>query len=156
MNRSPLKSAFTLIEMLFVIVLLGIAMPLQVRVFRTTMRVITDTPAFTNMQASIENMVASLRRDVWGATKIETPDPATIILTLSNGTTARWQLGADGVVRQIDGPNPATPQRWLIPFALQAQRQGGALLLRSISIHEDERTECRFLSQVLAFEEARS
>jgi prepilin-type N-terminal cleavage/methylation domain-containing protein len=156
MNRSPHKSAFTLIEMLFVVALLSVAMLLQVRVFRATMRVITDTPAVTNMQAGIENMTASLRRDVWSATKIDTPDPSTVILTLSNGTTARWQLGAESVVRQVDEPNPVTPQRWLLPFALQAQRQGGALLLRSTSIHEDERSECRFASQVLAFEEARS
>lgn len=65
------RRAFSIWEMLVVIILLGAVGAILPRAFTGTMRVVREAPAASNAIVTNRAMLELLRRDVWGSSKTE-------------------------------------------------------------------------------------
>ena len=139
-----MRRAFTITEMLFVLILMGVAALMSARLFTASMRVISVAPAQQEQHAAMDRMSDFLRHDMWGAAKIELPDQQTINLTQPDGKVIRWRLRDTEIVRST-GDSQAEA-RWRLAASLEARQQGPYLML--IPKSGDE--ELRFVSQMLA------
>ena len=155
MRESPRQHAFTLVEILFVLSMMGVAFLLEAQLFQISVRTVAAAPAAMNQQTSLERMAASLRQDVWSAAGIEIPDRRTLILHLPDNTTCRWLFGDSEASRLIDAADPASAQRWDISLPLGVERQGAAVGLRSASARGDAIGGRWFFSQLLLAEAAK-
>lgn len=132
-------------ELLQALAMYSIAGLIAMRLFNTTMHVINDNAQDPVFQ--LDQMSHVLRADVWQAKKIDLPDARTIDLTGDDGKTIRWQIADQKITRQLPGePASSQSRQWTIPIAMTAQRQGGALVLRSGS------DQWRFTAPMLAEE----
>jgi type II secretory pathway pseudopilin PulG len=139
-----MRRAFTITEMLFVLMLMGVAGLMSARLFTSSMRVISVAPAQQEQHAAIDRMSDLLRHDVWGATKIELPDAQTINLTQPGGDIIRWRHRDTEIVRSAT--NSQGEARWPLATALEARQQGPSLML----VPKSGGDELRFVSQMLA------
>jgi len=131
-------------EMLFVLMLMGVAGLMSARLFTSSMRVIAAAPAQQEQHAAVDRMSDILRHDVWGATKIEVPDVQTIALTQPSGNIIRWRLRDSEIVRT--GSDSQAEAHWPLATAIEARQQGACLML----IPKSGGEELRFASQMLA------
>ena len=130
-----------MVEMLFILVMLGVAGLMSARLFTASMRVIGSAPLAQDRSARVDRMSGILRKDVWNASKINCA-PDAVMLIHPDGSTIRWRFTREGATRAADG---AREQRWSIePIALEST--GAMLRLRSKS-SPDEPME--FVSQWL-------
>lgn len=141
MRRSQNNRAFTLTELLVLLMLFGVASLLSARLFTSSMQVITSAPQSQTHFAAIDRIAASLRRDVWGSVKIDVPDPRTLELKQPDETSVRWQLTEDGIARITS----SSEQRWPVRMPLTFARQGSALIVQN-----DAGEQLRFVDQFLA------
>jgi prepilin-type N-terminal cleavage/methylation domain-containing protein len=90
------RRAFTLIELLFTLALLGIFSLVATRLTSMSIRLMRDLPAQTDLAVRIDRASDQLTRDTWPANKIEVSGRE-LILTSTNHTL-RWTLGANGAI----------------------------------------------------------
>jgi len=138
------RQAFTLTEMLFILMLLGVAALMSARLFTGSMRVIGSAPKSQEAQAAIDRMSYVLRNDVWSATEIDASDPLDVALKQPNGAIIRLRLRGVELVRSID--NDPRETRCSTGVPLRAARDGAWLVFRS----DKPGDELRFASQMLA------
>jgi type II secretory pathway pseudopilin PulG len=143
--------AFTITEMLFVLMIIGVAGVVSTRLFVTSMRVIGTAPSQQAHHASIDRLSETLRRDVWSAKAIDLPDDRTIVLSEADSTTIRWRLSDANVIRT----DSAGECHWAAEVLLHAEHRDNALILRSDSDRSDGGNEICFLSQSLSTQEVR-
>jgi len=146
MNIARHNRAFTVTEMLFVLMLFSIAGVLAMRLFSTSMKVIRTAPASQDRMAAIDRATASLRQDVWSATKIDLPDSHTLVLSAPDQTQVRWQFDQNGVTRSLKDKE----QHWPMSLPLLAERRGSEVVLKG---PDDD--ELRFTCAMLAMNGAK-
>ena len=135
------RGGFTVTELLFSLALLGIASMLAMKLFTGSMRVIRGAPKDQDHFAAIDRMSASLRKDVWSATSIDTPDERTVVLVNSDQWKSTWTFSNDSIVRSTsDGE-----QGWPIDVPVTVKRDGSQVILQTSS-----GDALRFTSQMLA------
>jgi prepilin-type N-terminal cleavage/methylation domain-containing protein len=132
---------FTITEMLFVLMLVGIASLLAARLFTASMRVIRTAPAVQDRFAVIDRMSASLRQDVWSADSIDVSNPHALALRSANQSTVQWSFFSDEIVRRTSQGD----QLWPIAITLTVQRDGSQVVVKG-----PDADELRFTSQALA------
>ena len=145
MRNRRTSRGFTLTEMLFVLMLMGVASVLATRLFTGSMRVIRTAPLSQDRLAAIDRATASLRQDVWAATRMDVPDAHTLVLTTPDQTQVRWSLANDAITRIAGGHQ----QHWPAKIQLRVERQGDQIVLKG---PDDD--ELRFTSQMVAMKGA--
>ncbi|HWP40751.1 MAG TPA: hypothetical protein VNL70_07485, partial [Tepidisphaeraceae bacterium] len=136
------RSAFTVTEMLFSLGILAVAGLLMARIFTGSIRAIEAAHADLDRAAAADRFAAALKTDVWNASSIQSPDPATLILTLGDGTGIRWSLADDGTVTRIADSAPGS--RWSPGERLQIQVQGpSAIIVHSTTARIDRPQQWR-------------
>jgi hypothetical protein len=125
-DRAVSIRGLTLTELLFAIGFIPLAMMIEARLFRSSMRVIETAPQTHFEHARLDRMSAMLRADAWGAATIQIPDGQTINLTGPTGEVVRWKLEETQAVRRAGG---GVEQRWPLPAALRAEQQGAVVIL---------------------------
>ncbi len=132
--------------MLFVLAIMGVASLLATRLFTGSMRVIRTAPVAQDHFSAVDRLTASLRRDVWSASAIESPDAHSLLLTEPEHATVRWQFEPSGVVRSVSDVD----QRWPLDVELSIECKGETAMLKS-----PDGDELRFISQLIAGNGAR-
>jgi len=87
-----MKRAFTIWEMLIVIMLLGAVGLMMPRIFTPTMRVVREAPAAGNAIITSHVMIEKLRRDVWGASDVRASADGVSLTALSGGREIHWLI----------------------------------------------------------------
>jgi hypothetical protein len=153
MRRIHCPRGFTLNELLYVIGFVSLALVVEARLFKASMQVIETAPIPHRDHARLDRMSAALRRDVWMASAIELPDPATIGVIDSEGQRIRWSFGEAEAVRTEEGRQGRSSQRWPVPLRLRADRDGPAAVTLRPAVQATKQVEAtqgrRFVSQVL-------
>jgi hypothetical protein len=147
MHRSRSAAAFTITEMLFVLLFLGVAGTMSMRLFTTSMRVISSAPAEQDHLATVDRMSDAIRHDVWNAARVDIENASSVNLAFNDGTTVHLAVGNGEIVRTT--LPPGQERRWKMPVALTAERQGPCLVLKSAKSDEG----LCFVSQVLKLAE---
>src|SRR6476620_6926776 len=84
-GRSAMKRAFTIWEMLIVIMLLGAVGLMMPRIFTPTLRVVREAPAAGNAIITSHVMIEKLRRDVWGASDVRAAADGSSLIASTGG-----------------------------------------------------------------------
>ena len=69
-----------MVEMLFILVMLGVAGLMSARLFTASMRVIGSAPLAQDRSARVDRMSGILRKDVWNASKINCAPDAVMLI----------------------------------------------------------------------------
>lgn len=146
MRRSRNNRAFTITELLVLLMLFGVASLLSARLFTSSMQVIASAPESQTHFAAVDRVAAQIRRDVWGAVKVEISDPHTLMLNQSDSTSVRWQLTDEGITRVTSSGE----QRWSLNMSLTFAQRGAVVVLQN-----DAGEQVRFVDQFLASGETR-
>lgn len=96
------RRAFTLTEILSVLLLLGTVSLVMTRTFRSTMRIVYDAPVAENAIRSTSAMLAQLRADAWAASDIRSPASDRVTFRIGNAT-CEWRIGKpDGRFERVN------------------------------------------------------
>src|SRR5438132_5222012 len=104
------RNGFTMLEMLGILLMMGVAGLMSARLFAASMRVIGSAPQVQDRDARLDRMCGILRKDVWNASKINCA-PDAVMLIHSDGSTIRWRFSSDGAIRMA---GDAPEQRWSV------------------------------------------
>ena len=137
------RDAFTLTEMLFIIMLMGVAALMSARLFTASLRVISSAPRSQDAHAAVDRMSFVLRNDVWSATSIDASDGRNVTLTQPGGVSIHLYLRGAELARSSSQAHQET--RFSTGVPLSAYREGAWLVLRS----DKPGVELRFASQIL-------
>jgi hypothetical protein len=118
---------YLIIEMLFWLGLLGVFGLTAGRLFQSTFRVIHEASEETESVTRFDSAIKVLRDDLRSSTSCDEPDMHTLIAHSAQGDV-RWKQDEQrDLVRSTGGAE----QRWAIGQALEFQRDGALVLLRS-------------------------
>jgi type II secretory pathway component PulJ len=94
----PHRQGMMLYEALIAVMFMAVFATLSVEVVRSTLRVSRDAGEAAALSARFDGAVAQLRRDVWGAAKVSSTDPATLRIELPNAKPVMWTVTKDGAL----------------------------------------------------------
>jgi type II secretory pathway component PulJ len=141
MRSARNSRAFTLTELLVILMLFGVASLLSARLFTSSMQVIASAPRAQTHFAVVDRIAANLRRDVWGAVKVEISDAHTLVLTEADETRVQWKVNDEGITRI----SSSGEQCWPLSIQLTFVRRGPV-----VSLQTDSGEQLRFVDQFLA------
>jgi prepilin-type N-terminal cleavage/methylation domain-containing protein len=95
------RHAFTIIEMLAVLILLSALALVATKLFTATIRLTASSANARDTMISTEAALSVLRGDVWSARRIETPDARTAKLTLDDDRIVSWTISNDRLTRRL-------------------------------------------------------
>jgi len=139
--RTNRRNGIALIEMLYILALMGIVGLMSGKLFVASMRVIGSAPQSQDRSARVDRMTDFLRKDVWGAMKIDCA-PGAVVLTQADGSAIRWRFSYEGAAR-IGGD--LVEQRWSIE-RMHVESGGATLRLTSSSAPD---APMEFVSQLM-------
>ena len=97
------RRAFTLMEMLVVIVLLGVFGLVASRLTTASARSLRDTPRATDAANRLDATLRAIRRDAWSARRLDAAgDGAALSVVRPDGTTVEWRVTAGGDFARSD------------------------------------------------------
>ena len=128
MNRRR-PSGFVLIEILVVLGMVAFVSIVATRLFRATLRTWRDSAQSQSAQARFDQAVGQLRRDVWSATSIETPNDRETILQTPEGRIEWHAIDPAGLARSTTA-DPVDRRRWEGLGNLTFTPRGPTLIVR--------------------------
>jgi type II secretory pathway pseudopilin PulG len=151
-RRAAAPPAFVLIEMLIAIGLFTVFSLVAFRLVSSTLRIANEVNRADIAHRSFDAALAGLRRDVWGAAKVEVRGPGAVTIDLAPGAgSATWSVAADGSLVRTLAPDGADPERQGWPDAgggvTFAADPAGIVL--DVQRHGHDNGTYRLVSQVL-------
>jgi len=145
-RQSRRRCGYSLMELMVSIGVLMIAMDISVQLGRSVIRAGANNRTMNDQSSRIDAAVATLRGDVWGASRIDVVDSRTVRLSRGGALAATWTIAADDSVQRTDASGqvrqwPGIGKNWT--FA----RDGAALTI-SDGVSQGA-TAMRCVSQVL-------
>ena len=108
MKRNPRSpAAFTLTEILSVLIMLAVVGLVSARLFRATMRVIDDAPASQDAIATSEAMLRQLRADCWTAHAMTSATNDQAEIRTRDGKAISWRV-SESTITRTEGDQVAT------------------------------------------------
>lgn len=148
---------FSMILMLVTITLLGIFAVVSTRLIVATLRLYDEAGRAEGAAMMAEAALANLRRDVWGARRIDADGARSLTVETSDKTTVAWRVDADGtLVRKTSGATPgatpaAAPRRWAeLGKRIAFESDGATVTVRGLDNGADRAGGLRLTSRVLA------
>jgi prepilin-type N-terminal cleavage/methylation domain-containing protein len=93
------RGGFTLIELTMAIIVLSVFMTLSMKLFRSTMDVVTSRPRHDATARQLDRAVEAMRADAWGALDMRLADARTLIIRPTGDNTLIWKLDPDDETR---------------------------------------------------------
>jgi type II secretory pathway pseudopilin PulG len=122
------RAGFWLIELLFVLGLLGIVAILATKLFTATIRLGQDATQAQNHAATLDSISAVLRSDLWAAAKFEVAADGRRATIAGGKEEVTWSIDGETMTRlEKDSP---TPRRWSIAKETTFDADGAMLVLR--------------------------
>lgn len=109
--------AFALVEMVFVVALIGFFTLLAAELFTATIAVPRKTGSAENTMLQLDSVLRRMRTDAWGAAAIEFDGDRAATLKRPDGTRILWRADDDGAISRQVEPAPATataPAHWTV------------------------------------------
>lgn len=107
-NLRRRKRAFTMIEMLFVLGLLGVITLAGGRLFVTAMKTTHSAAQAQNRAARFDSAVSALRRDVWSAQKVTVASDGAVTINGSHNSATTWTSKSGALIRHVNGGHDQT------------------------------------------------
>ena len=127
MNRRRHRAAFALLEMLFTIVIAGVAAVIAARLFALTGQTYRRAAEATDALRAERQWLTAMRSDAWAATIVKADDSSTASFTLGGGAvTWKWD---DATLTRAIGTDV---QRWPVARAMRWRLDG-----RSVAVIGD-------------------
>jgi type II secretory pathway pseudopilin PulG len=140
------RRGFYMLEMLFVLTLLGTVAYAGEKLFESTLRAGQAAARAQNDANSFDTAVATLRADTWAAGIIESSDPKHATLKLPGERAIAWSLEGDSLTR-TEANQP--PRRWTITDGSTFTALDFELVLRIPRTKTSRGGEVRLPAQVL-------
>ncbi len=120
------QRAFSLIELVILLALLGVFMLVGSRLFAHSMGLSRDAAAHERTVARVDHLLRELRRDVWSARSIDIDEDQTVRLEQPGDGSVRWsvQTTDDGATVQRNDERAITIPA---PLTFEAVDGGDAL-----------------------------
>ena len=96
------SGGWSLLHLLNVLVLLSVFMLLSGKLFQAILYATRDAKTRQSEIWQLESVVSMLRRDVWGATQVQSPSDRQLELVRPDGSRITWR-GHDGLARSESG-----------------------------------------------------
>lgn len=110
-RRSLRPRGLLLYELMLGLTILATFAAVATYVMRSSLRVARRADEAVERGSRFDAATEQLRRDVWGASVLATPDPRTVRIERAGGPPITWTLGDAGtLVRTADGE--PTPREW--------------------------------------------
>ena len=124
----------------------------------TSLRVSHEAGNASNMTLRFDGALDQLRRDVWGAAKIETPDGQTLrVETASDGGPITWSVADDGTLARTAASAENSRQEWSgVARGVTFESDGKVVLLVEPSGPGGDRRRIPVASQVALAKGGRS
>lgn len=140
-----------LVEMLFVIMLLGVFAVIATSIFRTSMNVLHRFQVDDNALRGVDSALSRLRGDVWSASQLSAEN-GVLTIQQSEGSV-RWTMKDDWLVRSTTVDGRERTQRWPVaPLALGWEVDAAGVLVQVIDQRRSTTSPIRLVSQVLQLE----
>lgn len=126
------RAGFTLTEVLMTLGLLVIVMGLGGQILRAVVLSSADSQRIENQTSALDAAALQLRKDVWHATAIATPDLSSAVLQTPDGAV-RWTIQDQRLQRE----SGSLQTRWKLNAAgFSFSARSCALILRDDALHE--------------------
>jgi len=132
----PHTNAFTLVELIFVLVLLGAFALVSTKLLVSSLKIPHEAGLKRDAVVRFESATSALRKDVWSAQSLASPDASTVIVESSAGKTT-WHQEEDHIQRT---PPDGHAQQWPLTQRLEFAVTGSTVKLTVIEdpAHRDE------------------
>jgi type II secretory pathway pseudopilin PulG len=107
MKHRRADSAFMLVELMFVLGLLAVVALVATQIFLFNMRTSTQLSQQHQAQAQFDQATAQLRRDVWGASSLESQTAQVLNVKLADGREVTWHAG-----KALERTSNSQSRRW--------------------------------------------
>jgi prepilin-type N-terminal cleavage/methylation domain-containing protein len=139
------RRGFTLTELIVVIGLVAFAGLVSVRIFRATLHVWKESASEQAAQSRFDQAVGQLRRDLWSATSIDSPDASALEIRTPGGIV-HWKADQSAGLSR-SGDRPADGRHWSGLGKLSFEAHGPVLVLRLAPTHEEAGGQMALMSQ---------
>ena len=126
------RAGFTLFEVMLALTMLSTFGLVAMKLVSTSLRVSHDAGNASNLTLRFDGALDQIRRDVWGATKIETPDALTLRVETgaAEGVSITWSVADDGSLVRAVGAADDSRQEWSgVARGITFEADGPVLLL---------------------------
>jgi type II secretory pathway pseudopilin PulG len=141
------RHGLTLIDMLIAIGLISIFSVLAVKLVATSMRVSNEATRTQDLSSRFDSAVSQLRRDVWGAAKLESPDGKSIQISRDGEPAISWKILDDGTISRVA---PDVQQQWAKVGAGMTVKIEGSLVILAESESDRAPRRIALLSRVVS------
>lgn len=115
--RRRSSRAFLLVDLLFVVALIGFFMLMAAELFSATIAVPRKAESAQNTMLQMDSVLRRMRGDVWAAVAVELDGDRTATLRRADGTQVTWRVGDDGGLSRLVDPAPSAtndPVNWKV------------------------------------------
>jgi prepilin-type N-terminal cleavage/methylation domain-containing protein len=117
---------FTILEMMMVVGLLTIVFAIAATLTRWSLMANYESQQSAVMDARLDDMVRTIRRDIWQASAIESPNPQTVRVTDADGHQITWTFGPGDSVHRTAEVERSWPE---LVGGISTGRNGGVIEL---------------------------
>ncbi len=151
------RRGLTLAHVLVALALLSAFSLAATELLRSTLRVSRDSNEMSGLSARFDAAVVQLRRDVWNAAKLKTPDERTARVENADGGIVTWAVTEQGgFVRTESVADKTDRQEWpAVAAGISFEIDGPVLLLAEAADGRGDGRKIPFVSQIALAREAR-
>jgi prepilin-type N-terminal cleavage/methylation domain-containing protein len=102
--NSPERRGFSLIELMVYIVLMAVFASVLIPFCHRVLITMHDSQKVTIDDARLDQAMNDLRRDVWGAAAMQSPDARSLVLRSAEGRSTTWSFAAAGTASRVTSP----------------------------------------------------
>lgn len=126
------RGGWTLLEMVIAMIVVGVFITMSMRLFRSTMDVITSRPRHDASARQLDRAIEALRVDAWGALDMRVVDAHTLLIRPTDDRTLTWKLDQENhrIERHVYLDEKQTDQAdWSPEGALRFEADGSIVML---------------------------
>ena len=157
MTRRTLRPrGLLLYELMLGLTLLATFAAAATYVMRSSLRVAQRADQAVERGERFDAATAQLRRDVWNAAAVRTPDPRTVRIEPVDGPPITWSVGTGGALTRTVGENDPASREWsgiVDGVSFEARESGTLLLIEPPDFRGGTGRRMPFVSQVAVVRE---
>jgi len=120
------RSGFAILELLFVLALLGVFALLATQLFRASINVMHNAARTGESAMRFDSAMAVMRDDIFLSASTEMPDSNSLVVHRPDGSIVRWQTAGT----EIQRTSGDTIRQWNVDQKIQLRQQGQIVLLQ--------------------------
>ncbi len=120
------RSGFALLELLFVLALLGVFALLATRLFYASINTMHGAARTGESAARFDSAMAVMRDDIFLSDSTEMPDSNSLVIHRAGADTIRWQTTGTDIERTADNAT----RHWNVEQKIELHQQGKIVLIQ--------------------------